>query len=112
MSTAKKKPDQEMESEQDTLEQHDETTQREEHQATAVPSEEVRAFAAAVRAHAHTRNTPFEPMHHVTLCYGYNGLLRNVGNAHVHVATHAEVAAMSDQHLHDAVLRAGKKHVV
>lgn len=73
------------------------------------PSEEVRNFARTVRGHSHTRNKVFEPARGISLQYGYNGLLRTHaggGFHHVHVATHDELAEMSDQALYDAVMQA------
>lgn len=78
-------------------------------ETTPEPSEEVRNFARTVRSHSHTRNKVFEPARGVSLQYGYNGLLRTHaggGFHHVHVATHDEMAEMSDQALYDAVMRA------
>lgn len=77
------------------------------------PPDHVRAFARSVRAHADApRGQHIEPVRGVTLLYGYNGLLRAYpggGQRHVHVATHEDLATMSDQQLYDAAMAAGQR---
>lgn len=116
MSAPKKKVQEEamneeqlqIEPEQDEEEQIEQVAARE-----PEPPEHVRAFSEAVRAHASApRGQHLEPAKGVHVLYGYNGLLTVRGHVHVHVATHEDVAAMSNQQLYDAVMAAGKRKVV
>lgn len=62
---------------------------------------------AAIRAQALTPHKTFEPLPGVKLRYGHGGSLARVhGGIQVHVATAAELEAMSDEHLHEAIHKA------
>lgn len=114
MSAPKKKVQPEEEMNEDQLQSEPE--QDDEEQVAVKepePPEHVRAFAEAVRAHASApRGQHLEPAKGVHVLYGYNGLLTTRGHNHVHVATHEDVAQMSDQQLYDAVMAAGRRKKV
>jgi len=68
--------------------------------------EHVRTLARKVRQHANTPHVHFDAAQNVTLMFGYSGLSHVVhGHPHTHIATHAELSAMNDQQVYDAVMR-------
>jgi hypothetical protein len=74
------------------------------------PTQAVRILAQTVRAFASAPGARFELAPGVIGVFGYSGLSRVLpGNAHVHIATEQELAGMSDQQIHDAVMQAGTR---
>ena len=71
-------------------------------------SEETRVFAQTVRDYAGTRDVFFGLAPGVICLFGYSGLSRVMpAHRYVHIATVAELDAMSDQQIYDAVKQAG-----
>lgn len=78
--------------------------------AAPEPTEEVRVLAQTVRAYRESRDVRFELASGVICMFGYSGLMRaTINNNHQHIATVAEIEAMSDQQIYDAVMAAGAR---